>query len=182
MKLRFLVFLFILLSILLIITALNNQLNQLRSAYNEQVRLENIQHVSKKKEKRERKTYVPTYTIEQANKTIISILTQTPIYVEADEYSSLTKSTLAKIVAIINKLEKRAVLSIKVERYKKKSPSNNLKISQKNADRLKAYFLDRTKLSFISAIGYGSALVPQKYNDKHNGLDCYVKMRLKKVK
>lgn len=181
MKLKFVVFFFVLLSILLIITALNNKLDQLRSDYNEQVRLENIQHGTEKKEKRERKVYVPTYTLEQASKKIIFILRKTPIQIEAKAYSSPTKSTLVKIVAIINKLEERAVLSIEVERYAKASASTNLKISQLCADRLKAYFLENTNLFFVTAIGYGAALDAKEHNGKH-GFDCYVKMTLKRVK
>jgi hypothetical protein len=143
--------------------------------------LENIQHVSKKKEKRERKRYVPKYTIEQASKKIIFILRKTPINIEVKAYSALTKSTLVKIVAIINKLEERVVLMIEVERYKNVSAPINLKASQMCADRLKAYFLEKTNLLFVTAIGYGSALASKEHNAKQ-GSDCYVKMRLKRVK
>lgn len=160
---------------------MNTHLKSLRSEYENFVRLENIQQVSKKKEKRERKVYTPSYTLEQANKKIQFILNTSPIQIEAKVYSFVTKVTLGKIISILNHIDSQSVLSIEVQRDKNVLPSTNLKVSQICADRLKAYFLEKTNLFFVSSIGYGAALVSQE-DDVKEGFNCYVKMKLKKVK
>ena len=182
MNLKFTVLLFLFLSTLLVISVLHEKLNPLRNEYNAQIRLANIQHISTKKENRERKVYVPQYTIEQASKEILFILKKSPIKVVSKVYSPQTQSTLLKIVKMIDALKERPVLMIKVVCYTKALDSTNFRISQEYADRLKAYFLKKTNVLYISAIGYGATLGTEEEKIKHDGTGCYVKMTLKKVK
>jgi len=182
MRLKFTVLLFLFLSTLLVISVLHEKLNLLRNEYNAQIRLANIQHLSTKKENRERKVYVPQYTIKQANKEILFILNKSPIIVASKVYSPKIQSTLLKIVKMIAKLREKSILSIEAVSHTKMSDSVNLRISQECADRLKAYFLEKTNVLYISAIGYGATLGTDEEKIKHDGTGCYVKMTLKRVK
>jgi len=171
MKLGLILFLFFMTSVLLIFTTLKMTLHDLRSDYNQQVRLSNIQHVCAKENVRNRKIYTPSYSLALASHELAVLLKESPLLSK--------KESLIKIATILNHLRDRAVLIIEVHQYAEGSAKKNLQVSQENADKLKTYLLKKTNLVFISAIGFGAAL-PLK-NQHQEGHRSRIKMSLQRI-
>jgi outer membrane protein OmpA-like peptidoglycan-associated protein len=114
-----------------------------------------IQISSMKAYSRTRKTYVPEHSFALAEHDIKKILLKDPIYFEVNHSSFLVKSTLIKIVKIVNAVKENVVLSILAHTNASGTAQDNLQLSQKMADKLKEYFLKRTNLPLVVAIGYG---------------------------
>ena len=173
---------FILLSTLFISVTLLFTAKPLYLAKIEKTRLLNIQKVYHKTYFRKRKQHVPQRSISFAQEEINQILRDTPIFF--DNSSSLLEhnksrknyQTLTDIISVMNNLKEKAILEIKTHTDKKGSKQDNLKIAQKRADKLKAYIDNRSKLVFISAIGYGEEI--QQKENKNN----YLEITLKRIK
>ena len=76
--------------------------------------------------------------------------------------------TLSNLVKIVNHLDEEAILTIKTYSKNKGSKKYNLELSQQRADVLKQYFIERTSLPLIVAIGYGGAIPLDKKNRTHH--------------
>jgi len=173
MKLRILWFLFFIFSILLIMVTLKKNVQSLYDEYRESIRIAKIQKFSNKRYPRLRKTSTAERSFVLANLEIQNILQKESITFKANTISSLVKPQLIKIVNILNHIKEDVALSIAVYTKAKGSGGETLKLSQKQADVLKAYFIQRTTLPLIVAIGYGETL-----SDKHKG----VVLNLKRIK
>jgi outer membrane protein OmpA-like peptidoglycan-associated protein len=131
-----------------------------QSIYFEQseiIRLSKIQSLSEKAYKRTRKVYVPERSFSLSRQEIGKLLAKEPIDFKVNDSSSLDSLTLIKIVKIVNHVKDDVVLSILAHTDAEGTAKHNLSLSQKRADRLKEYFLDKTNLPLIVAIGYGEA-------------------------
>ncbi|CAA6820236.1 MAG: Unknown protein [uncultured Sulfurovum sp.] len=140
--------------------------------YKEQLerdRLAKIQKTSAKKYVRQRKLYVPKRSVLLAQEVLNKLLEKRPIDFTSNDFSlnldnnkkdelNVKKQVLTNIVDTVNNLKENAVLSITTYTDTNGSAEANLLLSQKRADKLKTYFLERTNLLFITAIGYGEAL------------------------
>jgi outer membrane protein OmpA-like peptidoglycan-associated protein len=114
-----------------------------------------IQSSSAKTYKRGRKDYIPRRSFSLGKQEIAKILLKEPIHFEVNNSSILEKSTLIKIVKIINHVREDVVLSILAHTDANGTAQHNLYLSQKRADKLKEYFRERTNLPLVVAIGYG---------------------------
>lgn len=146
-------------------------LHDLRSDYTQQVRLSNIQNVCAKENLRNRKVYISNYSLALASYEIASVLKAYPLLSK--------EKSLRKVTTILNHLRDRAVLNIEVHQYAEGSVKKNLEVSQKNADKLKRYLLDKTNLIFISAIGFGATLPLHKEKDQGN--KSRIEMNLQRI-
>jgi len=134
---------FILLSILLISVTLLFVGKPLYTKQLEEKRVANIQtHYAKNYFKR-REQHTPIRSTYFAQKKISQLIKK-----------SISTKTLSKVVEVLNNMNEKAVLQIEVYKNDKKSKKENFYLSQKEANRLKAYISKRTNLAFISAIGY----------------------------
>lgn len=135
----------------------------------QELRFSKIQKVCSKKQVRQRKVYVPKRSVDLAQNVLEHFLKKNPIIFTQNDFSLVSnqqskekpnqkKKILNKIVAILNNIREDAILSITAYTDKVGSAKGNLTLSQKRADTLKAYFLKRTSLVLIVAIGYGEAL------------------------
>ena len=93
------------------------------------------------------------------------------------------KQTLTKVLAVVNRVNDEIVLSIETHTDDTGTKKHNLELSQERADRLKAYFLKRTELPHIMAIGYGESLPlkREKNNKDSNTSDRRVEIILKRI-
>lgn len=174
---------FILLSILLISITL---LFSAKSIYLEQIekrRILNIQKVYHKSYFRKRDIYIPERSIRFAQYQINKILKKRTIEFKDKSHLLDSNSThpknykiLKKIVEILNHLKKEAIVEIKTYTDKKGLKQYNLKLSQKRADEIKRYISSRSKIAFISAIGYGEE-IKYKNNEKK-----YLEIIIKRIK
>ncbi len=176
MRTKIIFLFFILLSILLISITLLFEAKHIYLAKVEKIRILNIQKVYYKSYFRKRDKHVPKRSVEFAQKEINQILIENPI--EFEKNSSLVKNhqILRGITNILNNLKKEAIVEIKTYTDKDGHKQYNLKLSQQRADELKKYINNRTKMSFISAIGYGEE-IQHKKNEKK-----YLEIYLKRVK
>jgi len=158
MKLNIIYSLFFIFSLLLIFMTVDQNAYRLHSEKMEKLRISKLQLVSKKSYKRTRKSYVPERSSSLASQEIKKLLLKEPISFELNNSEFSGKSTLTKIVKIINHVKENAVLEILTHTDSKGTAKHNLEVSQKRADKLKAYFTTRTNLPLIVAIGYGEVL------------------------
>jgi len=169
MKLKLLIFLFITFSILLIASALQMHAKVLNDKRLELIRLSKIQKVCMKSYPRKRKIFVERCSFSLAQAKIDKYLKEQPILFLSNSVSldtnvtntlevNLLKQTLIKVLAIVNRVDDKIILSIEAHTDSKGTKKNNLELSQKRVDVLKKYFLKRTNLPYIVAIGYGESL------------------------
>jgi len=173
MKINIVYFFFFLFSLLLILIAIDQNAYRIHSECIEKVRVAKLQLLSKKSYKRTRKSYVPERSYRLATQEINKLLLSEPIPFELNSSTHIGKSTLIKIVKIINHLKEDVVLKILAHTNREGSAKYNLELSQKRADRLKEYFEKRIHLPLIVAIGYGEAL---------GFKDSVVEINLKRIK
>ena len=155
MKIKIIYFLFFTLSLLLILTVINQNAERIYDEEMEALRVSKLQLTTQKSYKRTRKSYVPERSSTLASQTIDTLLEKNPIAFKVNSSLFLDKSTLIKIVKIINHVKEEIVLKISAHTDTKGSSKHNLELSQKRADMLKEYFKRRTHLPLIVAIGYG---------------------------
>jgi len=176
---------FVLLSTLLIVVTL---LFTAKPLYLEKVKKERIAKIQKIYHKtyfRKRNIHTPKRSIKFAQIEIDTILTQTPIRFQNNSFSLEHNNsrenfkTLAKVIDVLNNLKDDFILQIETHTDKKGSKRKNLKISQERADILKEYIEKRSKIIFISAIGYGEEI---KYKKRKKNQKRYLKINLKRIK
>ncbi|CAA6802839.1 MAG: Unknown protein [uncultured Sulfurovum sp.] len=158
MKVGQILFLFFFFAVLLIYMTIQQNAEDIYGEYLEKERVNNLQSSYAKTYYRQRTDYIPLRSFSLVQKEIDNILIKTPIIFENNSSVTLENSILVKIVKIINRVKEDVVLSINTHSNTKGSAIDNLNLSQKRADNLKAYFLKRTNLPFIVAIGYGDKL------------------------
>ena len=177
---------FILLSTLLIVVTLLFTAKPLYLAKVEKERIAKIQKVYHKTYFRKRNKHTPKRSIKFAQIEIDTILVKTPIkfrnnsYSLEDNGSRKNLKTLTKVIDVINNLKDNFILQIETHTDKKGSKKTNLKISQQRADRLKEYISHRSKIIFISAIGYGEEMKHKK--KKTESQKKYLEINLKRIK
>ncbi|CAA6817845.1 MAG: Unknown protein [uncultured Sulfurovum sp.] len=157
MKFGQVLFLFFFSAILLIFLAIQQNAQPIYNHSVEKERLRNIQTTYVKTYYRSKKNYISKQSLHLAQMKINNILGQKPINFETNGVRLLANSTLIEIVKIVNRVKEDVILSITAHTGIVGSKKDNLKLSQKRADRLKEYFLKRTHLPLIVAIGYGEA-------------------------
>lgn len=162
MKLNIIYSLFFIFSLLLIFLTVDQNAYRLHSEKMEKLRISQLQLVSKKFYKRTRKSYVPERSCSLASQEIEKLLLKEPIQFEVNNSEFFGKSTLIKIVKIINHVKEKVVLEILAHTDSKGTAKHNLDLSQKRADKLKTYFTTRTNLPLIVAIGYGEVFALKK--------------------
>jgi outer membrane protein OmpA-like peptidoglycan-associated protein len=155
MKLGLILFIFIIASILLVVVTIEQNSNIIYAQQIKKIKVSKIQALSEKAYLRTRKVYVPERSLFLARQAINNILFKDPIRFEVNDSSYLKKSTLIKIVKIINHVHEDVVLSILAHTDAVGTAKHNLYLSQKRADRLKEYFISKINLPLVVAIGYG---------------------------
>ena len=173
MRLNIIYGLFFISSLLLIFITVDQNAYRLHSEKMEKLRLSRLQLVSQKTYKRTRKRYVPMRSCALANQEIEKLLVKAPISFERNRSEFFGKSTLIKIVKIINHVKERVALTILAHTDTQGSAKENLILSQQRADRLKLYFETRTHLPLIVAIGYGEVFALK---------DRVIEINLKRIK
>lgn len=158
MKLRLILLLFLTLSMILLIVTLSKKLQPLQNKYLEKVRCSKIQKICAKKHIRKRTKYIPQRSLELGQESINNILLKDPIDFGTNDTNLLLTPTLIKVVNIVNHLKDDAVLRITAYTDEIGTAGHNLDLSQKRADSLKKYFINKTSLAGVVAIGYGEAL------------------------
>ena len=187
MQTKIIILFFTLLSILLISVTLLFTAKPLYLAKVERERIAKIQKVYHKTYFRKRKKHTPKRSIKFAQIEINHILTETPIRFEKESYSLEHNNsrenfkTLTKVIDVLNSLNEKCILKIETHTDKKGSKRANLKISQKRADQLKSYINNRSKIIFISAIGYGEE-IKHKKKVKKERQKKYLEINLKRIK
>jgi len=187
MQTKIILLFFTLLSILLISVTLLFEAKPLYLAKVERERIAKIQRVYHKTYFRKRNRHIPKRSINLAQIEINNILTESPIKFEKKSYSLEHNNsrenfkTLTKVVNILNNLTDTCILQIETHTDKRGSKRDNLRISQKRADRLKEFIRNRSKIIFISAIGYGEEIKDKKKVKKENQKK-YLKINLKRIK
>lgn len=159
MRLGLLVFLFFIFSLFLIFISIEQNRQHIYAEQIKELHQNEIQISSSKAYIRTRKFYVPEYSFALAEHEIQKVLLSTPITFKVNESSFLMKSTLIKIVKIVNNVKEDVVLSILAHTDATGTAQHNLQLSQKRADKLKEYFINRTNLPLVVAIGYGEAFL-----------------------
>ncbi len=171
--------LFFILSILLIVLTLINYMQYTTlPREKKEIRVQK----STKKYLKKRDKFVPIRTLEMAQKEVDILLEKTPSLfydraMELEQNSSNVvvvnpiKKRLFNLVRVFNHLDEDAILIINIYSNSKGSQQYNLELSQKYADYLKKYFMERTSLPLIVAIGYGTTIPLKK-----------VEMNLKRIK
>lgn len=173
MSIKVMFLFFILLSTLLISIAILFEAKPIYEARAEKMRLLTIQHVYHKDYFRNRNIDEPKRSIPFAQEKINNILENSNII---DNNSSIKNyKVLANIISILNNLKNKAILEIKVYKDKNISKQDNLKLSQQEAEKLKEYLGKRTKIAFISAIGYGKEV-------KNIKKSRYLEINIKRLK
>ena len=157
MKFGLILFSFFILSILLVVVSIERNAKGIYQKELNKIKMSSIQHSSAKTYARARKVYVPKRSVVLARKEIENILLKEPIGFEVDDSSFLEKSTLTRIVKVVNHIKEEVVLTVLAHTDAVGTAKHNLYLSQKRADKLKAYFRKRTNLPLIVAIGYGEA-------------------------
>ena len=167
MKARGIFLLFILSSMVLISLYLYIFAKSLYLERLEKERIANIQKVCMKEYPRNRDKSVLQRNVLEADKEIQRLLVKKPIYFEPSSVSidsnntkliNQNRVTLKNIIDILNNINEDVILSISAHTDKDGSSIKNLKLSQERADVLKDYFLERTKITLITSIGYGEEL------------------------
>jgi outer membrane protein OmpA-like peptidoglycan-associated protein len=183
MQTKIIILFFTLLSILLISVTLLFTAKPLYLIKVERERVANIQKVYHKSYFRKRKKHTPQRSIKLAQTEINTILEQRPIFFEKKSYllennqSKENFKTLTKLLNVINNLKDKSIVKIETHTDRKGSKKENLKLSQKRADSLKVYIQSRSKIVFISAIGYGEEIKKKKKSQKK-----YLEIHLTRIK
>ena len=162
MKLSLAMFLFFIFSLLIVFITIEHNASNIEHKYLEKIQLTKLQKISRKQYTRTRKSYLPNRSYLLAVREIAKVLLDSPITFKANGCSPVMKSTLIKIVNIINHIKEDVVLSISSHTDSTGSAQHNLLLSQKRADCLKAYFRKRVNLPLVVAIGYGEAFSLEK--------------------
>lgn len=155
MNFRLLVFLFFIFSFLLLFISIMQNTERIYTQEIKSLKATKVQIISTKKYLRSRKVYIPERSYILAKREIENILLKEPIRFTINKSFTAMSSTLLKIVKVLNHLKEDVVLSILAHTDNRGTAQYNLKLSQKRADVLKKYFLERTNLPLIIAIGYG---------------------------
>jgi len=168
MKTKIILLFFTLLSILLISVTLLLTTKPLYLAKVERDRLMQIQKVYHKSYFRRKNIHIAQRSIEFAQHEINELLVETPILFKSHSTildhnrSSENFGQLTKLILILNNIKDKFILKIETHTNKDGSKKENLKLSQKRADNLKNYINYKSKIIFISAIGYGEEIKKQK--------------------
>ncbi len=173
MKIVLLYVLFFILSTLLMVLTLTQYMRN--SLLKKEIRVAK----SQKNYLKNRDKSVPIRTLATAQKKIEVLLDTNPHLFDNNSISleqnssnektvNSTKVTLSNLVKIVNHLDEEAILTIKTYSKNKGSKKYNLGLSQQRADVLKQYFIERTSLPLIVAIGYGGAIPLDKKNRTHH--------------
>lgn len=162
MRLSLAVFLFFIFSLLIVFITIEHNASNIEHKYLEKIQLSKLQKISMKQYTRTRKSYVPNRSYLLAVREIDKVLLDSPIAFKVNGSSPVMKSTLIKIVNIINHIKEDVVLSISSHTDATGSAQHNLLLSQKRADSLKSYFRKRVNLPLVVAIGYGEAFSLEK--------------------
>jgi outer membrane protein OmpA-like peptidoglycan-associated protein len=192
MKLKLLIFLFFTLSLLLITFVLKFHAKSLNDQRLEQIRLSKIQKVCMKSYPRQRKLFNSNCSLFLAQNKIDILLTEQPLHFFSNSYSLESngteeqnrenmKQTLKKVLAVVNHIDDDVILSIETHTDDIGTKQHNLKLSQQRADVLKNYFLERTELPHVVAIGYGESL-PLSQSKEMNSSIRRVEINLKGFK
>jgi outer membrane protein OmpA-like peptidoglycan-associated protein len=155
MKFWLLLFFFFLFSCFLVFVTLHQKTEEIHNKYIKKVALTKVQMVSAKGYLKAKKLYVPKRSFILATREIKKILLKDPFLFELNDSSFLVKTTLLKITKVVNHVKEDVVLSILAHTDVTGTAKHNLRLSQKRADRLKAYFVGKTNLPLVVAIGYG---------------------------
>jgi len=163
MQIKTLLLLFLFSSILFISCSL---LLILKPLYLKQVEVERVANIQTKYRKtylRKRDVFIPQRSKTFAEKAIAQLLERYPILFEENSFMldnniSHNYQSLTHIIMILNNMSENLVLKIETHTDKGGSKKHNLKLSQKRADKLKKYIIKRTKIPFVSAIGYGEEI------------------------
>ena len=155
MKFGLILFIFFISSSLLIFITVERNAHTIYAVQLKKIKISQLQPLSAKTYRRTKKNYVPERSFSLAKEEIERILLKEPIHFELNNSSSLVKSTLIKIAKIVNHVKEDVVLSIFAHTDAEGTAKHNLYLSQKRADKLKEYFLSKTNLPLIVAIGYG---------------------------
>ena len=174
MKIVTLYALFFILSTLLIILTLTEYMQDFPLSAN---RKETRVQKSKKKYLKRREEFIPIRTLTLAQKEIDRLLNTADNNIKS-EYN-MSKETLINLVKVLNNLDEEAILTISIYSDQNGSKAYNLKISQRRADSLKKYFIDKTSLPLIVAIGYGNTVVFKKSKKREHK---QVEINLKRIK
>ena len=177
MKIVTLYSLFFILSTLLIVLTLTEYMQgSLLSTNKKEIRVEK----SKKNYLKRREEFVPIRTLSMAQKKIDMLLDNNSIEFEKNiSNNGGIKVILNNLVKVLNHLDEDAILTINTYSKKKGSRQYNLELSQQRADVLKKYFIEKTSLPLIVAIGYGGT-IPFKKEDKPKHRQ--VEINLKRIK
>ena len=157
MKLALIFFIFFISSIGLIFVTVEEKSHIIYDKQMKKLKESTIQTVSAKTYKRAKKLYIPQRSFALGRQEIEKVLLKEPIHFELNDSSLLLKSTLIKIAQITNHIKEKVALSIAVHTDIQGTAKDNLYLSQQRADRLKEYFIKKTDLPLIVAIGYGEA-------------------------
>ena len=183
MQTKIIILFFILLSILLISVTLLFTAKPIYLVKVEKDRVAKVQKNYYKSYFRKRNIHIPLRSIRVAQKEIDTILIETPIQFKYKSYSLEDNKSrdnfiiLNKMIDILNNLKDKAILQIETHTDSKGSKRDNLKLSQKRADSLKSFIKSRSKIVFISAIGYGEEIKNKKKSNKK-----YLDINLKRIK
>ena len=127
---------------------------------------------SQKSYLKRREEFVPTRTLDIAQKEIETFLNINDGIFKNNSIELEQKKRLNHLVKVLSHLEEDAILTISTHSEQNGSKAYNLKLSQQRADVLKRYFIAKTSLPLIVAIGYG------KDRTKHK----QVEINLKRIK
>jgi len=186
MKLNGLIFLFFASSCALVFFALQDKLAPLNDERLELIRLSKIQKVCMKSYPRKRKIHLSMRSFTLAQTDIDFILEKQPLRfisnsVLLDENGTgRMKRTLVDILSVVNHVREDVILSIETHTDDTGSKRHNLQLSQKRADVLKNYFIERSEVPLVIAIGYGEALPLSKDSLKKD--NRRVEINLKRIK
>ena len=186
MKLNGLIFLFFVSSCALVFFALQDKFKPLNDERLELIRLSKIQKVCMKSYPRKRKIHLSLRSFTLAQEDIDNILKKRPLAFRSnstllDENGTDTmKRALNDILLIVNHVREDVILSIETHTDDTGSKQHNLLLSQKRADVLKNYFIERTEIPLIVAIGYGETLPISKDAVKKD--NRRVEINLKRIK
>ena len=164
MQTRTLLLLFLFSSILFIFCSLFLILKPLYLQEVETQRVANIQIKYRKTYLRKREEHIPQRSMPFAEQAILQLLSKYPIFFEGNSFSlennrSINNhQTLTNISNVLNNMTENAILNIETHTDTNGTQKDNLQLSQERADQLKSYIVKRTKIPFISAIGYGEEI------------------------
>ena len=167
MKARVIFILFLLSSISLILLCLYVWAEPLHLKRVEADRIAKIQKVVMKTYPRNRDVRIPERSFLEASEEIARLIKKQPLTFKSGSSSleqnnsmelNHNKVVLKAIIDVLNHMNEDVILTIAAHTDKEGTKKQNLKLSQERADILKEYIRKRSKVTLISAIGYGEEL------------------------